>query len=192
MDAEQRRERVLGAAQTEFAKRGYEATTMATIARSEGVSPPYLFQLFPNKRAVFMATADTCFGQVEKVFNRATAGLTGEAALMATDLTYNAPLDNSTVLRMQLHIWATGCHDTEARELALRRTARLWRAAQRISGADDRRILRVVASGMIVKVTAAVDLPPVKQQLGEALTGIRGQHWPDSSFSNDQPAAGRG
>jgi hypothetical protein len=76
--------------------------------------------------------ADTCFEQV--VFDRASAGLTGEAALTAISQAYNALLDNRTVLRAQLHMWATACHDTEVRELARRRMTRLSQFAQRTSG----------------------------------------------------------
>jgi hypothetical protein len=64
------------------------------------------------------------------------------------------------------HAWATACHDTDVRELTQRRTAHLWQAAQRISGADDRRILQLVASGMLINLMAAIDLPPVKQRPG--------------------------
>jgi AcrR family transcriptional regulator len=172
MSAEQRRELVLDAARAEFGERGYEATTTESIARRVGVSQPYLFRLFPNKRAMFMAAADGCFDQVEAMFERAADGLTGEAALMAIGRAYNGLLDNRAVLRMQLHMWATACHDTEVRDLARRRMARLWQAAQRISGADDTRIMQFMASGMLVNIMAAMDLPLVKDQLGEALTGL--------------------
>src|SRR5258706_2214996 len=104
MSAEQRRELVLDAARAEFGERGYEATTTESIARRVGVSQPYLFRLFPNKRAMFMAAADGCFDQVEAMFERAADRLTGEAALMAIRRAYHALLDKRAVLRMQLHI----------------------------------------------------------------------------------------
>jgi hypothetical protein len=87
-------------------------------------------------------------------------------------------MDDRAILRMQLHMWATACHDAEVRDLARRRMGRLWQAAQRISGADDRRVMQFMASGMLVNIMAAMDLPLVKDQLGEALTGLAGATTP--------------
>lgn len=172
MSAEQRRELVLEAARAEFGERGYEATTTEAIARRVGVSQPYLFRLFVSKKAIFLAAAEGCFDQVEAMFERAGDGLTGEAALMEIGRGYIALLDDRAVLRMQLHMWATACHDDDVRDLARRRMARLWQLAQRISGSDDRRVYQCIASGMLVNVMAVMDLPLVKEQLGAALTGF--------------------
>src|SRR5258705_12671383 len=106
MSADQRREQVLDAARAEFGERGYEPTTTESIARRVGVSQPYLFRLFPNKKAMFVAASESCFDQVEAMFERAADGLTGEAALVAIWRAYNALLDNRAILRMQLHMWA--------------------------------------------------------------------------------------
>ncbi len=172
MSAERRRELVLDAARAEFAARGYESTTTEAIARRVGVSQPYLFRLFPSKRAIFIATLEGCFDQLEALFDRVTEGLTGEEALVAMGRAYNALLDDRAILRIQLHMWATACHDEEVRDLARRRMARLWQRAERISGADEARVTQFVASGMLLNVLAAMDLPRIKEQLGEALTGL--------------------
>ena len=172
MSAERRRELVLDAARTEFGERGDESTTTEAIARRVGVSQPYLFRLFPNKRAIFLAALEGCFDQLEGLFDRVSAGLTGEEALMAMGRGYNALLDDRSILRMQLHMWATACRDTEVRDLARRRVARLWQQAERISGADDTRVMQFMASGMLLNVFAAMDLPRITEQLGDALTGL--------------------
>ena len=172
MSAERRRELVVEAARTEFAERGYEATTTEAIAKRVGVSQPYLFRLFPNKRAIFLATVDGCFDQLETLFDTVTEGLTGEEALMAMGRAYNALLDDRSILRMQLHMWATACHDADVRDVARRRMARLWQQVERVSGADSTRVMQFMASGMLLNVFAAMDLPRIKEQLGEALTGL--------------------
>jgi AcrR family transcriptional regulator len=176
MSAERRRELVLDAARTEFGERGFESTTTEAIARRVGVSQPYLFRLFPNKRAIFMAALEGCFDQLEALFDRVAAGHTGEDALMAMGRAYNSLLDDRSILRLQLHMWATACHDTEVRDLARMRMARLWQQAERISGADDTRVMQFIASGMLLNVFAAMDLPRIKEQLGEALTGLARAH----------------
>ena len=58
MSAEERRESVVRAAMAEFARGGYHGTSTETIARRVGVSQPYLFRLFPGKRAIFLAAAE--------------------------------------------------------------------------------------------------------------------------------------
>jgi AcrR family transcriptional regulator len=172
MSAERRRELVLDAARAEFGERGYEATTTEAIARRVGVSQPYLFRLFPTKKAIFLEAIEGCFNQLEALFDRAADGLTGEDALMAMGRAYNALLDDRSILRMQLHMWATACHDPDVRVMARRRMARLWQQAERLSGADDTRVMQFMASGMLLNVFAAMELPRIKEQLGEALTGL--------------------
>src|SRR5258706_11925618 len=120
MTAERRRELVLDAARAEFGERGYESTTTEAIARRVGVSQPYLFRLFPSKRAIFLAVLEGCFDQLDTLFDRVSAGQTGEDALMSMGRAYNALLDDRSILRMQLHMWATACHDAEVRDLARR------------------------------------------------------------------------
>jgi AcrR family transcriptional regulator len=172
MTADRRRELVLEAARAEFGQGGYESTTTEAIARRVGVSQPYLFRLFPSKKAIFLATIEACFEQLEELFDHVTEGLTGEEALMAMGRAYNALIDNRGILQMQLHMWASACHDADVRDVARRRMARLWQQTERISGADDTRVMQFMASGMLFNVFAAMELPRIKEQLGEALTGL--------------------
>ncbi len=60
MSAEERRESVIRAATTEFARGGYHGTSTEAIAKRVGVSQPYLFRLFPGKQAIFLAAAERC------------------------------------------------------------------------------------------------------------------------------------
>ena len=55
MPAEQRRELVLGEAMAVFAAHGYAGTSTEEVARRAGISQPYLFRLFPTKKALFLA-----------------------------------------------------------------------------------------------------------------------------------------
>ncbi|MHB9144463.1 MAG: TetR family transcriptional regulator [Symbiobacteriia bacterium] len=49
------RQRLLDAALASFRQSGYEATTLADIARHAGVTPTAIYRHFPNKRALFEA-----------------------------------------------------------------------------------------------------------------------------------------
>src|SRR5580704_1580028 len=94
MSAEQRRESVLDAAVAEFARGGLAGTSTETIAARAGISQPYLFRLFPTKKALFIATYQRSFTLVERQFIEASEGLTGDAALDAMARAYHDLLTN--------------------------------------------------------------------------------------------------
>src|ERR1700735_1096180 len=83
MPAEQRRELVLGEAMAVFAAQGYAGTSTEEVARRASISQPYLFRLFPTKKALFLALVERCFRRVRDEFAAAAGELTGEEALAA-------------------------------------------------------------------------------------------------------------
>jgi AcrR family transcriptional regulator len=174
MSAASRRELVLDVAQREFAQWGYEATTTDTIASQVGVSQPYLFRLFPSKKAMLMASINRCFDRLEARFEAAAGDLTGEAALVALGHSYKQLLNDRPILQLQLQMWALACGDIEVREVARERARRLWALVKRLSGADDVRVGQFIASGMLLNVAAALDLPPILEALGDSLAGLTG------------------
>ncbi len=174
--ADERREQVLAAAEIEFGRHGYEGTSTEAIARRVGVSQPYLFRLYPSKKAIFLATLGRCFQRLEDRFAMAAEGRTGEDALEHMGRAYNALLDDRESLQVQLQMWAAACHHEDVRQRAREGLAGLWQRAQRLSGADDTRIMQFMASGMLLNVFAALELPRIKQQLGDALTGLTRAH----------------
>jgi AcrR family transcriptional regulator len=169
MSAEERRRSVLHAARIEFGVAGYSAATTDAIARRVGVSQPYLFRLFPNKRAIFLATVEDCFDQLERLFTEAAEGHTGEDALSAMGTSYNALVEDRAILQMQLQMWATACQDDDVRAVARRRMGRLWQLVGRLSGADEQRVMEFMARGMLINVFAAMALPRGKGLLAAAL-----------------------
>jgi AcrR family transcriptional regulator len=172
MSADERREAVLRAAQIEFGGGGFAGTSTEAIARRVGVSQPYLFRLFPSKKALFLATIERCFDNLTALFDESSKGFAGEEALTEMGRAYNALLDNREILQMQLQMWAAACQDDEVRAVTRRRLGRLWRQVERISGLDDQRIMTFMASGMLLNVFAALGLPRIKEQLGESLTSL--------------------
>src|SRR6266536_3449215 len=172
MSAAERRESTLAAAQIEFGRGGLAGASTEAIARRVGVSQPYLFRLFPSKKAIFLGTIDWCYDRLEARFEAAADGLSGEAALEEMGRSYNQLLDNREVLQMQLQMWSTACQDEEVRAATRRRLSRLWLLVERLSGADQMRIMQFFASGMLLNVFAALELPRIREQLGEALTGL--------------------
>src|ERR1700727_3613796 len=83
MPAAERRELVLEAAMADFAVGGLAGTSTEDVARRAGISQPYLFRLFPTKKALFVELIGRCFHRVGDTFAAAADGLTGDEALAA-------------------------------------------------------------------------------------------------------------
>jgi AcrR family transcriptional regulator len=169
MSADERRRSIVHAARVEFGAAGYSAATTEAIARRVGVSQPYLFRLFATKKAIFLATVEDCFDQLEKRFEDSGEGLSGEDALAAMGKSYNELVEDRAILQMQLQMWAAACQDEDVRAVARRRMGGLWQIVGRISGADEQRVMEFMAKGMLVNVFAAMDLPRGQGLLGSAL-----------------------
>src|SRR6266545_6917260 len=86
--AGERREQILDAALTEFAQHGYEGASTDVIARTVGISQPYLFRLFGTKKGLYLASAERCLDDTYETFRAASDGLTGEDALYAMGKAY--------------------------------------------------------------------------------------------------------
>src|SRR6266700_6954949 len=106
MSADERRESVLEAAVTEFAARGLDGTSTEHVAQRAGISQPYLFRLFPTKKALFIALVGRCFRRVQDTFVAAAGESTGEEALMAMADAYERLLDDRTLLLLQMQTYA--------------------------------------------------------------------------------------
>src|SRR5215475_8338295 len=85
MPAEQRRELVLGEAMAAFAAHGYAGTSTEDVARRAGISQPYLFRLFPTKKALFLALVERCFRRVRDEFAGQLTRSRGEAMMAMGD-----------------------------------------------------------------------------------------------------------
>ncbi|WP_207400499.1 TetR/AcrR family transcriptional regulator [Actinomadura roseirufa] len=188
MSAAERREMVIEAAVAEFAVGGYEGTSTAVIAERVGVSQPYLFRLFPSKRALFLAAAERCFDEIEAALREAAGGLYGEEAVAAMAATYRRVLaDRPALLRFQLQIYAAAVGDEDVARLGHRKWARLWRELAQWTGAEPADIMRFVAGGMLVNVLTAFKVP---FGMGQALPGsldewAKGLRWSDDGTPFD-------
>ena len=163
MKAGERRETVLAAAVAEFAARGLAATSTEHVARAAGISQPYLFRLFPTKKALFLALVDRCFRQVAAAFEAAAADRVGEDALEAMADAYHQLLQDRTLLLLQLQAYAA-CDDPEIRDATRTGFKQLWALVERLSGLPYERVVMFFAMGMLMNVAAAMDLPAVDER----------------------------
>lgn len=164
MSAEERRESVIRAAMIEFARSGYRGTSTETIARRVGVSQPYLFRLFPSKQAIFAAAAERCIEETWKVFDEASAGLTGEEARVAMSRAYAGLVEDRERLMMQMQLYVSVFAAEMAGEGDIGEAARkLWRELfERVRirvGGDVKDATQFMAYGMLVNTLVALGYP---------------------------------
>jgi AcrR family transcriptional regulator len=163
MPAAQRRELVLEAAVPEFAAHGLAGTSTEEVARRAGISQPYLFRLFPTKKALFVALVDRCFERVRDAFTAAAADLTGDEALEAMADAYEVLLGDRTLLLLQMQAYAA-CDDPEVRAATRAGFKGLWELTERLTGLPFERVVDFFSVGMLMNVAAAMDLPSVDER----------------------------
>ncbi|WP_307125483.1 TetR/AcrR family transcriptional regulator [Streptomyces sp. B1I3] len=165
MSAEDRRESVVRAAITEFARGGYDGTSTEAIAKRVGVSQPYLFRLFPSKQAMFLAAAERCLQDTEKVFSSAAEGLEAEEALHAMAQAYQRLIvDDPDKLLMQMQTYAAVAAAGASGDHAFGESVRagwerMWDTIHVILGADENETTTFLAYGMLLSTLASLGYP---------------------------------
>ena len=157
--AEERREQVIDAAVKEFAASGFHATSTTAIAKRAGISQPYIYALFPSKHELFLAVHAHVVDRIRGTFTEAARGhATPEERLLAMGHAYEELLaDRDAILcQMQAHA-AAG--DPALREPVRREFLRLRDDVARISGASEEEVAGFLATGMLLNVVAALELP---------------------------------
>ncbi|MEE1771932.1 TetR/AcrR family transcriptional regulator [Streptomyces sp. JV185] len=165
MSAEERRESVIRAAIAEFSRGGYDGTSTEVIARRVGVSQPYLFRLFPNKQAMFLAAVERCFTDTRRVFAEAAEGLEGDAAVKAMAAAYQRLIvDDPDKIQMQMQTYAAVASADASGEKELGDAVRaawlgLWDDVHLALGADPGETTTFLAYGMLVNTLASLGFP---------------------------------
>jgi AcrR family transcriptional regulator len=168
LSAQERRADLLEAAVIEFAESGYHGTRTADIAARAGVSQPYVYALFPDKRALFLACHDWTTERIKEALEKATADLTDGADVeQALDRAYQGLFDerpHQVLFQIQAH--AAAAADPQIREPVRRRFIELIELSERLNGAPRDLVLRHVARSMLGNVALALDLPPEYRPIG--------------------------
>src|SRR5215210_5333019 len=159
--AEERREEILAVAIRHFAVGGFHGTSTEGIAREAGISQPYLFRLFRTKKELFLACMDRADAKVGEVFVRAAERAPEGEVLKTIGHAYIAELlpDRHAVL-MQMQGYAA-TSDPDIQEHVRENYGRLVAEVQRLSGAEPDEVWRFFAHGMLLNITAALDLEAI-------------------------------
>jgi AcrR family transcriptional regulator len=156
--ATERREALADAAVEHFATTGLYGTTVSAITDDVGITQPYAFSLFGTKKGLFMAAVERGFDRVEETFRAAAAEAGEEGTFEAMKESYGAVMANRSLLLIPLQAYAAA-GDDDVRELVRRRHARLYELVRELSGADRDELTQFLASGMLLNIAAALDLP---------------------------------
>ena len=161
LTAEERRDEIVAAARSEFARTGYAATPTEAIARRVGVSQPYLFQLFGTKRELFIAAVRDCFERTQRRFEDVARQARAEGhdteAILARmgDAYIEMVIADRNLLRLQLHAYAAS-GDTEIGPVVREEFFELWRSVAREAGVDPIELHDWFAQGMLINVIASI------------------------------------
>lgn len=148
---------MLEAAREEFSKHGLHGASTDTIARRAGISQPYLFRLFGTKRELFLASQERCLARTLEAFRRAASGKSGDEALEAIGQAYERLIEEDrSMLQAQLQGYAAAVEDDDVRAVMSRGFGRLVDYVEAVSGADEQRLARFFATGMLYNVLAAM------------------------------------
>jgi AcrR family transcriptional regulator len=174
MSGDERREAVLLVAIAEFARTGLHGTSTEKIAAGAGISHPYLFRLFGTKKELFLACLRRCHERLRQTFTAAAEAAREGDRLEAMGHAYVELLADREMLLLQLQGYAA-CDDDEVRATSSGGYAELWELVERLSGAPEDDVRAFFATGMLLNMAAAMDLPQIAGDPGWALAHLRAQ-----------------
>lgn len=174
--AEAQRERITAAAVRVFAATGYSSTPVTAVAEAAGVSPAYVFRLFPGKLGLFVAAVERCYSLVSETLREAGEGATSTAAgdrLDAMTEAYIALIADRDLIRLQVHA-QSACEVPEIRDAVRAGLSDVVRTVTVVSGADGPAVQRFLAYGQLCHLIVQAELDEVDSEWARIATaGIR-------------------
>jgi AcrR family transcriptional regulator len=157
--SDERREHVIAAAVSEFARNGYHGASTAAIAKRAGISQPYIYALFPSKRDLFLAANRHVADNIRRRFVEAAHGVTDPAErLELMGESYMGLLESREEILMQLQGYSAAL-DPDIQKDVRRCFMDLFDEVERVTGASRAEVSQFMSAGMLLNVVAALDLP---------------------------------
>jgi AcrR family transcriptional regulator len=188
MPADERRVLVLDAASTVFGNAGYAGATTDMVARSAGVSQPYVVRMFGTKEQLFLEVLHRALDRITTAFREAIAGdAEVPVARRLGDAYFTLTSDRSILLNL-MHGFVLGA-DPVIGTAARCGFMDVYRLLRDEAGMTAEEASEFLAGGMMANVVLAVRLfddydtdPAVRELLGsvfpEKLDLIRQGHPP--------------
>jgi AcrR family transcriptional regulator len=159
LSADRRRELVLDAGIHEFAEHGYQATRTADIAARAGISQPYIYALFPDKRALFLACHDRVVGLERDALAEAGSGTaTGPAGEARWESARRLLRARPELVLFQLQAQAAST-DGEIRRAVRERFMATVDWSAETTGRSREAVLEWIARALLANVALLLDLP---------------------------------
>jgi AcrR family transcriptional regulator len=176
--AEERREAVIDAAIAEFGEHGYHATSTAAIAKRAGISQPYIYALFPDKQALFLACYRRGCERIRDAFAEAARGTEpGQARVSAMGTAYFELLQSRRELQLQMQAFAAAT-DPTLRPAIREGLLDVMNDIRRLLGGDADEAALFTARGMLFNILTALEVPdeywPQPLAAAEAQTPVAG------------------
>jgi len=172
-----RRETVLRTAISAFASRGYYGTTTVDVAKQAGISQPYIYRLFPDKEALFIAVVEYCFARIREAFAEGAAAAKGTspaAVLDAIGDAYAHLIADRDLLMVQMHAQCAAASEPAVRQAVQTGYARLTEYARSVSGADEKELQQLFATGALCQLVVSIGAEQVDAPWARTLSnGIR-------------------
>ncbi|WP_435212244.1 TetR/AcrR family transcriptional regulator [Streptomyces sp. bgisy034] len=154
----ERRENVIRAAIAEFARTGYHGTATASIAKRVGVTQPYLFRLFPDKKAIFVAALVRSVEDTRQAFETAADGEHAFQAMADTHAHLMSTRPEVLLMQMQGYAAAAQGDDLIGKVVRAGWTS-IWETVHQQLGADADKTASFFACGMLGNTLTAIGLP---------------------------------
>ena len=158
MSSGERREQIVAAAMAVFGARGYEGTTTDDVARTAGVSQPYVVRLFRSKENLFLAAMQSALDQLLQVF-RAELALEDPDKPVSKRIgeAYVELLSTRGLHQTLSHAWLLGGHPVIG-PAARRGFAQVWQFFRDEAGLEADEARAFLAEGMLINVMIGMRL----------------------------------
>ena len=166
--AAERREHVLDAAIAEFAASGYHAASTTAIARRAGISQPYIYALYRNKRDLFLAAHRHVAERIRaRLVAAAESADDREGALRAMGEAYLGLIADRSDVLCQLQAYAAA-GDADLRGPVRDEFLRVFEAVREAAGASREETAFFFAGGIFLAIAGVLEIPPAYWPGGDA------------------------
>jgi AcrR family transcriptional regulator len=157
--ADERRQHVIDAAIATFADAGYHGASTTMIAERAGISQPYIYALFTNKRELFLAAYREVAERIRDRLLAAAEDEDGpEQRLRAMGDAYLQMIGNSAEVRCQLQAYAAA--GDPALQGAIRdEFLHLFESVQGTAGVSREEAAFFFAGGIFLALASALGVP---------------------------------
>ena len=158
MSSDERREQIIAAAMAVFGARGYEGTTTDDVARTAGVSQPYVVRLFRSKENLFLEAMQSALDEMMHTFRVALADEASDKPVSKRIGEAYVELLSTRGLHQTLsHAWLLGGHPVIG-PAARRGFAEVWQFIRDEAGFDADQARAFIAEGMLINVMIGMRL----------------------------------